>query len=159
MASSTDQDSPAIRMPPPVIFFILLILASLAEYWFGFFRVTPLRGLIWIVAALIWIFAGYLALHAVVVLKRGGTPIDPSRSAINIVASGPFRISRNPMYLSLVLLMLGLSVAFLSIWFLIATILLMVTLDRMAVVPEEAYLEAKFGDVYRTYQSSVRRWF
>jgi protein-S-isoprenylcysteine O-methyltransferase Ste14 len=159
MTSSTDQDSPAIKIPPPVIFFILLILAGLAEYWSGFFRITYLRSLIWLIAVLIWIFAGYLALHAVVVLKRGRTPIDPGRPTIKIVVGGPFRISRNPMYLSLVLLMLGMSVAFLSIWFLIATIVLMVTLDRMAVAPEEAYLEAKFGDAYRTYQSNVRRWF
>jgi len=159
MAFKANQDSPTIKIPPPIIFFILLILAGLAEYWFNFFQVTYLHGLIWMVALLMWIFSGYLALHAVVVLKRGGTPIDPSRPTNRIVASGPFKISRNPMYLSLVLIMLGLSVAFLSIWFLLATIILMVTLDRMAVVPEEAYLEAKFGDVYRTYQSSVRRWF
>jgi len=159
MASPKKQDSPAIKIPPPVIFVILLIIAGLAEYWYGLFRVAYVGGMIWTIAVLIWIFSGYLALHAVFVLKREGTPIDPSRPAIKIVAGGPFRISRNPMYLSLVLSMLGLSVAFVSIWFLIATIILVVTLDRMAVMPEEAYLEAKFGDAYRAYQSSVRRWF
>ena len=62
------------------------------------------------------------------------------------------------MYLSLVCILAALSILLLSIWFLLSCLGLWFILDRLAVVPEEAYLEAKFGAPYRDYKSRVRRW-
>jgi protein-S-isoprenylcysteine O-methyltransferase Ste14 len=107
---------------------------------------------------MLFMFSGYLALHAVVVLKKRGTFIDTNKPATQIVEDGPFRFSRNPMYLSLVVALLALSALFLSIWFFLAAIALWWIIDRIAVAPEEAYLEHKFGDRYAEYRSRVRRW-
>ena len=153
-----NADSPKIKIPPPLLFFICLGVAGLLEYWFGLVDIENLSILCWSVAILIFGFAGYLAIHAVVVLKMSATHIDPGQTTTTIVISGPFRISRNPMYLSLVLILLGLSIGFVSIWFLVAAVILLFILDRTAVVPEEIYLETKFDDRYTTYKSQVRRW-
>ncbi len=153
-----NADSPKIKIPPPLLFFICMGVAGLLEYWFSLFDFENLSILSWSVAILIFGFAGYLAIHAVVVLKMSGTHIDPGQTTTTIVTRGPFRISRNPMYLSLVLILLGLSVGFVSIWFFAAAGILLFILDRTAVVPEENYLVKKFSNRYTTYTSRVRRW-
>jgi protein-S-isoprenylcysteine O-methyltransferase Ste14 len=71
-------------------------------------------------ALIVFIFSGYLALHAVVVLKKHGSFIDTRKPTTQIVEDGPFRFSRNPMYLSLILVFFGLAVLLLSFWFLLA---------------------------------------
>lgn len=62
------------------------------------------------------------------------------------------------MYLSLVLVLVAIAVYFLSLWFFLAALALFLLLDRIAVVPEESYLEKKFGERYLDYKSRVRRW-
>ena len=71
--------------------------------------------------------------------------VDPGKPTTAIIAEGPFRWSRNPMYLSLVALMAGLAVWLGSAWFALFTVVLWVLLDFAAVRPEEGYLEQKFG--------------
>jgi protein-S-isoprenylcysteine O-methyltransferase Ste14 len=152
------QDRPNVRVPPPLIFFAFLGIAGVLEYGVG---LNYPRGPFVIrcaIALVVFIFSGYLALHAFVVLKKRGTFIDPNKPTTQIVEDAPFRFSRNPMYLSLLLVLLALSVLFLSIWFLLSAIGLWRVFDRIAVAPEEEYLEQKFGDRYTEYQSRVRRW-
>jgi protein-S-isoprenylcysteine O-methyltransferase Ste14 len=153
-----NQDRPNVRIPPPLIFFALLGIAGVLESGAG---LNYPRGPLVIrcaIALVVFIFSGYLALHAFVVLKKHGTFIDPNKPTTQIVEDGPFRFSRNPMYLSLVLVLFGLSVLFLSIWFLFSAAVLWLVFDRIAVAPEEVYLEQKFGDRYTEYKSRVRRW-
>jgi protein-S-isoprenylcysteine O-methyltransferase Ste14 len=158
MASTSTQDRPGVKVPPPLLFLALLGAAGVLEYGAPFdFPKGPLvwRGLVAVIVAL---FAGYLALHAVVVLKARGTCVDPGRPTTHIVAEGPFRFSRNPMYLSLLLVLLAIAVVRLSPWFLFAATVLYRLLNRYAVLPEESYLEQKFGERYRQYKCRVRRW-
>jgi len=97
------------------------------------------------IALIVLIFSGYFALHAFVVLKKRETFIDANRPTTQIVEEGPFRFPRNPMYLSLVLILFGFSVLFFSIWFLLAAAFLRMVFDRIAVPVEEMYLAQKFG--------------
>jgi protein-S-isoprenylcysteine O-methyltransferase Ste14 len=158
MDLSSNQDHPNVRIPPPLISFVFLCIAGGLEYWLGFDYPRGPLLLRLPVALIVFIFSGYLALHAFVVLKKRGTFIDPNRPTTKIVVEGPFRVSRNPMYLSLVVGLLGLSVLLLSIWFFLSAIVLRLVFDRFAVAPEELYLERKFGDRYADYKSKVRRW-
>ncbi|MGD9080005.1 MAG: isoprenylcysteine carboxylmethyltransferase family protein [Desulfobacterales bacterium] len=153
-----DQDHPNVKVPPPLIFFALLGISGMLENWVG---LNYPRGPFVIrcaIALIVFIFSGYLALHAFVVLRKRETFIDPNRSTTQIVEDGPFRFSRNPMYLSLILVLFGFSVLFLSIWFFFSAIGLWLLFDRIAVAPEEVYLEKKFGSRYTTYKTRVRRW-
>ncbi|MFH1726089.1 MAG: isoprenylcysteine carboxylmethyltransferase family protein [Elusimicrobiota bacterium] len=158
MAKAPLQDSAGIRVPPPLIFFAFLLVAGALEYWLALdYSRGPFIPRI-AVALIALAVSGYLALHAFVVLKRRGTPVDPGKPTTQIVEEGPFRYSRNPLYLSLVLVPFAFSALFLSIWFFLSSAGLWLAFDRFAVRPEEAYLERKFGDRYAEYKSRVGRW-
>ena len=99
-----------------------------------------------------------LFLDAVRTLRSADTPVPGNRPTTTIVRTGPFRFSRNPIYLSFSLLLLG--VAFLvNSWWLLATLALAVALMSFVVIPrEERYLERRFPSEYLPYKASVRRW-
>jgi protein-S-isoprenylcysteine O-methyltransferase Ste14 len=154
----TSRDRPKVKVMPPLVFFAFLIGAAMLEYWLPVEVSEGLIGLRRLIAGSLLLFAGYLAIHAWLIFLKSGTHVDPRKPALKIIEEGPFRISRNPMYLSLVIIFAALAVLQLSIWFLLSCCGLWFILDRKAVVPEEAYLEAKFGDLYNDYKSRVRRW-
>ena len=91
-------------------------------------------------------------------MQAAGTNIDPMLPARAIVTSGPFRYSRNPLYLALTLLYLGLTLALNTWWGLVMLVPLFIVMDRGVVLREERYLEQKFGEIYRQYRSDVRRY-
>ena len=84
--------------------------------------------------------------------------MDPVRPTAAIVTSGPFRFSRNPLYLALTLVYCGLSLAVNSWWGGVVLAPLLVVMHRGVVLREERYLERKFGETYRRYRSQVRRY-
>ena len=153
-----DGDKARVIFPPPLMFFIALGAAAGMEY------VLPLRLQAgpWlpriVVGAALLVTAGVFAVSSIVVLTRNHTPFDPARPTKKIITSGPFRFSRNPMYLSLLLSLVGLAALICSVWFLVLVPFLWVALDYGAVRPEERYLIEKFGDTYRKYMRDVRRW-
>lgn len=121
-----------------------LILPAPARYWIG--------GLVAGGA-----FLG-LGLWAVVLFRRSGQSPNPWKSTPQIVEHGPYRFTRNPMYLQLVLICAGIGVILANVWILLLTPLCVWLLQRYAILPEEAYLEVKFGDAYLDYKRRVRRW-
>ncbi|MBO0720495.1 MAG: isoprenylcysteine carboxylmethyltransferase family protein, partial [Blastocatellia bacterium] len=87
-----------------------------------------------------------------------GTPVPGRRPTTAIVRSGPYRFSRNPIYLAFALFHLGIAVS-LGSWWLLMTLAVSLSVIAISVVPrEERYLEARFGSQYSAYKSSVRRW-
>ncbi len=158
MRDTTLHNGPKVKVMPPIIFFAFLIGAVGLELWLGFDFGDHLMGLRQIIGWPLLLFAAYLALSSWLVFVRAGTHVDPRKPALKVVEHGPFRISRNPMYLSLVIFLAALAILHFSIWFLGAAFGLWFVLDRMAVAPEEVYLEEIFGDLYRRYKSRVRRW-
>jgi protein-S-isoprenylcysteine O-methyltransferase Ste14 len=75
-----------------------------------------------------------------------------------IVDAGPYRFTRNPIYLGMIVGLVGLAIAFDSLWLLVAVMPFALVIRYGVVAREEAYLERKFGDVYGPYRSRVRRW-
>jgi protein-S-isoprenylcysteine O-methyltransferase Ste14 len=92
------------------------------------------------------------------VLINNKTPFNPAKPTRRIVCEGPFRYSRNPLYLALLLLLGGIAALRCSLWLVCAMIILFVLLECFAIRPEEKYLADKFGDEYFEYKASVRRW-
>ena len=91
--------------------------------------------------------------------RAAGTPVPAVRATTAIVRSGPYRFSRNPIYVAFALMHLGIAASFRS-WWLLVTWAVSLGVIAICVVPrEERYLEARFGSTYRAYKSSVRRWF
>jgi protein-S-isoprenylcysteine O-methyltransferase Ste14 len=99
-----------------------------------------------------------LARRAESVMRQAGTNVRPDQPALTLVASGPFRFSRNPLYLASSGLYLGVSLLVDSLWPIVLLVPTLIILRWGVIGREERYLEAKFGDEYRAYMARVRRW-
>ena len=90
--------------------------------------------------------------------RAAGTPVPGNKATTAIVRSGPYRFSRNPIYLAFSLLQAGIAIWVNSLW-LVATLIAAVAVMARVVIPrEEQYLERRFGAEYLDYRKSVRRW-
>jgi protein-S-isoprenylcysteine O-methyltransferase Ste14 len=150
------RDHAAVKIHPPVLLLIHIFEAFILQWLFPLPFAFP-RVLIWIGYALILIGLGVPFL-AVSQLMKAYTTFDPHGSVTEIVTSGPYRFSRNPIYLGFVCLLIGFSFLFRSYWGLILSPLLVVVINILVIKHEEVYLEKKFGAVYTSYKSRVRRW-
>ena len=84
--------------------------------------------------------------------------MDLRKPTTALVTTGPYRLSRNPGYLSLALIAGGVAVAAASLWTAAWLLVVLVVVDRAVIRREERYLEERFGDAYRRYRSATRRW-
>jgi protein-S-isoprenylcysteine O-methyltransferase Ste14 len=99
-----------------------------------------------------------LFVAAIRAFDAAGTPVPGNRSTTAVVRNGPYRFSRNPIYVAFALMHLGVAVSFGS-WWLLVTLGVSIGVIAISIVPrEERYLEARFGSIYSAYKSSVRRW-
>lgn len=141
--------------PPPLIYLVPLALGLLLHRRYPFElpgrRVTMVVGLVCILAAAI-------VLPALLAFLRAATRPEPWRPATALVTEGPYRFSRNPMYLGFTLLYLGIALLFGSLWPLLFLPLVLSVMHFGVIVREEAYLERRFGDAYREYRRRVNRW-
>jgi protein-S-isoprenylcysteine O-methyltransferase Ste14 len=90
--------------------------------------------------------------------RRAGTSVIPGEPSTVLLESGPYRFTRNPIYIGFVIFYFGLAVMLTSAWMLLLLIPVLIILQRGVVEREEAYLQAKFGEAYRKYQARVPRW-
>jgi protein-S-isoprenylcysteine O-methyltransferase Ste14 len=141
---------------PPLIYLASMALGVLFHFaWpLPLLPGSPSAG---IGAGLILLAVG-LFLFAVRTFRAAGTPVPGNQPTTAIVHTGPYRFSRNPIYLAFSLLQLGIALWVNSVWLLL-TLLAAVTVMSLVVIPrEERYLEARFPSDYPAYKASVRRW-
>ena len=152
------KDRPLIAASPLLIFFISLAAGGVLHLLFraplGSF---PEAARLWC-GFMLLALAGMVALAAFWALHRHRTPFNPRKATTRVVQSGIFRFSRNPMYLSLALLLSATALLLKAFSFVLVTIVFAVVISRGVIQPEEKYLEEKFGDDYRAYKARVRRW-
>ena len=160
MADPPARDGADVRVFPPAVPLVTVLAGVvLGRLWPiapGIALPTPARYLI---GGLI--LAGSvlgLGLRSVVLFRRSGQSENPWKSTPEVLDSGPYRMSRNPMYLQMVLACVGFAVMLWNVWILLLTPGCVWILQRFAILPEEAYLERKFGDRYLSYKRRVRRW-
>jgi len=90
--------------------------------------------------------------------KAAQTHIEPWRATTSIVTAGPYRFSRNPIYLAMTLVISGIGITVDGIWVIAMLAPTLLVMHYGVIAREERYLEAKFGKVYLDYKRSVRRW-
>ena len=141
---------------PPLVYLVSIAIGSLLEFaWPLAFLPHALTAPLGILLALagVIIFIG-----SVGKFRTAGTPVPGNQPTTAIVRSGPYRFSRNPIYLAFSLLHLGIAIWINSVW-LLATLAAAIALMAVIVIPrEEEYLERRFGAEYLDYKKSVRRW-
>lgn len=150
------DDSPGVIAFPPLIF-LLTLLVGVAIHFAHPVPISPQLPLR-IVGAALMLFAGCAALAAGSEMRKSGTNINPSLPATAIVTGGPFRFTRNPMYLSLCLLNMGIGLVLCDLIPTLLTLFLVGMLHFGVIAREERYLELKFGETYSAYRRRVRRW-
>jgi protein-S-isoprenylcysteine O-methyltransferase Ste14 len=149
-------DNAQVRVPPP-LFFALAVLGGflLNRRW-----PMPIGDGRWVeglAAVLVVAWVG-LAASSIGMFRRSRTSIVPIRPATALVVSGPYRFTRNPMYLSLAALTVALALVMNTWWPVLLLVPVLFTIQRFVIAREEAYLGRRFGAEYLAYSRRVRRW-
>jgi protein-S-isoprenylcysteine O-methyltransferase Ste14 len=153
-----EQDHPTINknVHPPVVALMFIVIA----YFLGRFVAVPLvlplavRNIGFALA-----FIGLLlGIAAFLEFRRARTTLDPHGSAKQVVTSGIYRFTRNPIYLGFLLMVIGLPLNSGLIWGIVVAPFYIMLMNRLVIEHEETYLQKKFKDQYTSYRSRVRRW-
>ena len=154
-----ETDRSGVRVFPPLVFLgaggiAFVIHRFLPLHVLPLARAAPLR----ILGTGVIVISVSIAIWAVSTFGRIGTTPNPAGGTTALVSEGPYRFSRNPMYLGLVLLTTGVALVFDALWPLLFLPFVVLVVRANVVLPEERYLESKFGQPYRDYKARVRRW-
>lgn len=148
------------RIPPPIVMVIVgaamaagPLIAAPVPLPFN----APIR---YGVAGALLLLAVFYGPRAIRAFARAGTTINPVNlnAASQLVTGGPFALSRNPMYVSMALLLTALAVLLNNGWAFIGPVLFVIFITVFQIIPEERVMLAKFGDAYSAYRKRVRRW-
>lgn len=154
----SNQNHPGVIAPPPLIYFGFLFLGwglgqLVGDHALGL-------ALEWRRGVAVVLIIGGLMLDGMAAgtFRRFGTAPEPWKPSTALVESGPYRFSRNPIYVGFAVTYAGLAVAMDSLWALALLVPCLVVVDRWVILREERYLESRFGQPYRDYKARVRRW-
>jgi len=153
---SLAPDHAGVRVPPPLIYAAGFGLGLLLQ-WSLSAPAMPLLGsrVAALLCLMLWLV---LFVPSISLFRRAHTNIVPSRPTTRLIVSGPYRFTRNPMYVSLISLYVGLTLWFDTLWPLALLPIVILTVRYGVIAREERYLERKFGRDYLRYKTSVRRW-
>lgn len=145
---------PHRMIPPPVPLWVFTGFATAATYWWPMHSTVRSPTLGWAIlgGAVVWIY------WANSTLRKAGTTLDVREDASVLVCEGPFRFSRNPIYLGMLAILLGIAVALGSPWYLLGAVLQFALLRAYYVPREEAYLRQRFGPAFEGYVQVSPRW-
>ena len=151
----TVRDPRRFPFPPAIPVAALLLSWGLQRAWPLEIHWPPwTRWVGWVLLLAPPLFAAWAA----ITFRRHQTTVNPLGESRTIVRAGPFRVTRNPMYLSLLVLYIGGTLAFSLTWGLLLLLPVFLALHFGVILPEEKYLALRFGNDYADYKRQVRRW-
>ena len=154
----TDTEDTAQVVIRPPIAWALAVLVGFALDWLMPLPFMPRAVSAGWLGGTLFAIALALFAWAIVTVTRAGSNVPTNLPTTTIVDTGPYGFTRNPIYLAMFLGHVGLAIAFNSLWLLLTLVPFALVIRYGVVAREEAYLERKFGDVYRGYRAHVRRW-
>ena len=143
---------------PPYLVLIGLIISFLLEFLLYKNEIFDNSIVFRLIGIVISIGAIFLFVKSVKIFNVKNEKLHPRSVSTQVFKDGPFRISRNPIYLAMVFLLIGIGLTFNSFWFLYSGVVIAIMLHYGVIIPEENYLEKEFGKDYLEYKKSVRRW-
>jgi protein-S-isoprenylcysteine O-methyltransferase Ste14 len=157
---SNNHDTAGVIVPPPLMAAGALAIGLVLDYLLPAYLLGALLSVAEriVIGVILMAAGGALGLAAVRAFRHAGTHVEPWKPSSALVLVGVFQWLRNPMYVGLILLLAGFAITIASDWTLVMTIVLMPVLHFGVVKREERYLEAKFGDAYRSYKERVARY-
>ncbi len=153
----SQRDAPGVIAPPPLIYLGFLI-AGLALDFIWPVAVLP-SSVQYLTGAALIAAGGIVAAYALREFRGAGTSFKTHEPATAMITGGPFRFSRNPIYIGLGLFYAGIGVASDNLWVVLLLAPCLAVVHYGVILREERYLEAKFGEQYLGFKASVRRWF
>lgn len=147
-----------LLIPPPLVMvlvglFMWLISIIFPGLNFGWLKSTLLA----ITFAVIGVLVGVIGIVAFKFAATTSDPIHPEQTS-TIVSSGIYAYTRNPMYLGVLLILIGLAVYLGNLLAFLGAVIFIIYINNFQIIPEEQALEAKFGSTYTNYKGKVRRW-
>jgi protein-S-isoprenylcysteine O-methyltransferase Ste14 len=158
MKKTKEEFKYQIALHPGLLWIIWFSAAGLLEWLLSFRIPGEFYRIACIFAAPLILFSIGFGHCAITPMQRARTPVDPGFTPVELVKSGSFAFSRNPLYVSLLCFSAGLSLALGSLWHLLGCVPYFLILSRWVIPHEEIVLETKFSESYREYCSKVRRW-
>jgi protein-S-isoprenylcysteine O-methyltransferase Ste14 len=150
------KDTPAITVTPPYIYGGAIVVGVILHRFFSIEliprRISIYGGIFFI------LFVVPIALFSIREFQRYRTTVDHKKPTTAIITTGPFRFTRNPLYLAGLLLLTGIGFLLNNIWIIGMLIPVIIIMTRSVIFHEEEYLTEQFGEKYLQYKSSVRRW-
>lgn len=152
-------DTADIAVYPPLLAIATPLAAVALEFMAPLGLLGPaFAGWQAVIGGLICVVAGMLGVGGILAFKEAGTNVDPHAPSLRLTTAGPYRLTRNPMYLGMVVLQAGLGFLCALDWSLVLMAPLWAALHFGVVLREEAYLTRKFGAPYTAYLGQTRRW-
>jgi len=153
---SEHKDHADVKIHPPVLTVIFIAIAYILKWTIPIpFVVSSILENIGFVLVVIGFFLGVAAFLA---FRKARTTLDPHGKVSAIVSDGIYRFTRNPIYLAFLLMLIGFPLNGGNYWGILLSPVFVIFMNSLVIEKEEAYLEKKFGDVYTSYKSRVRRW-
>ncbi|MFT3895000.1 MAG: isoprenylcysteine carboxylmethyltransferase family protein [Anaerolineales bacterium] len=151
-----ETDHPQTKVDAPVLLVIAILITVLMQRFvpLPFLPSLPSR----LIGAILFILGVFLGMPALRGMLKAKTSPNPHRPTNALVFEGTYRITRNPMYLSMLVIYAGISVFFQNPWFILFLPILAWLFTTWVIIPEEKYLEQKFGADYLNFKARVRRW-
>jgi len=157
-AGDRTGDKASVRVPPPVVFLVSIIsgyyLGAVTDVWYPNWG-DRLNGLLAVATATP---GALLLLASLVLFKRSGQRPEPWTPTPELIYKGIYQYTRNPMYLGMALIQIGTGIWLQNLWIIVFTPISLLIVLWVAILPEEKYLQTKFGDDYTAYKARVRRW-
>ena len=157
MADSGERGA-RVRFPPPLVYLLAVLAGLAAGNWVAAAPVPIDRTLRIAVGVLLAAAGVALAASARIHFLRTGQNVIPWTPTPELIFEGPYKFTRNPMYVGMTLLTIGLGVALNNLWMSLFALPALLIVHAIAVLPEEKYLSEKFGDGYRIHLTRVRRY-
>lgn len=157
MDESLREDGPKVRLHPPS----LLLFALVAGYVIRLFaggRLPLPHAFAEGAGGLLILIALAIVMTSVSAFAEGGETLRPETPSRQLFTKGPYRYSRNPIYLAMMLFGVGLGIATSNIWIILTTALAGLVIHFFVILKEEDYLQDRFGEDYAAYRRQVRRW-
>ena len=153
------QDRSGVRVYPPVVFAGGLLAGGLVQHFWPFpIVLSGFAGLLRGGGIVVISLTSALALWSVHAMRIVGTSPNPVRPTTALTFAGPYRFTRNPMYLAFSLMSAGVAAVANALWPLLLVPLIVLAIHRFAIRPEERYLAGKFGPDYLAFKTRVPRW-
>lgn len=149
-----------LKIPVPWVFILTYLAGQIPQF------LLPIGGdgihvsiqAVKIAGAFVFLFGALFAAWSLIIFREARTTTTPGESSKKLVISGPYRFSRNPMYVSLIMVYLGVAGLLAQLWPVLFLPLMLIYLNKAVIPLEEKILTDDFGDEYKTYCSKVKRW-